>query len=190
MLDKYEQAEKLQQLLDKAEDDLELRDIPGFEGRYAASASGKIWSYKNKRFLKDRDEKYGYRRISLRQNGSDQLQTFMIHRLVALAWVPNPDNLPQINHKDEDKTNNHYTNLEWCDIKYNINYGTRSERAGRARSRAVRCIETGEVFPSIKAAGEWLNHTTGHSVNKCCLGQYKTSGGYHWEYAEPEAASF
>jgi hypothetical protein len=143
--------------LDKAEEDLELRDIPGFEGRYAASASGKIWSYRSKKFLKDRDEKYGYRRISLRQNDSDQLQTFMVHRLVAMAWIPNPDNLPQINHKDEDKTNNHYTNLEWCDLKYNMNYGTRTERSTLKRQKAVRCIETGEVFPSIKAAGEWLN---------------------------------
>lgn len=185
-MDKFEMAQKLQSLLDKAEEGLELRDIPGFEGRYAASASGKIYSYKSKKFLKDRDEKYGYRRISLKQNGSDRLQTFMIHRLVAIAWVPNPDNLPYVNHKDEDKTNNHYTNLEWCDHTYNINYGTRTERASQKRYKAVRCIETGEVFPSIKAAGEWLNQTTGHNVNKCCLGQYKTAGGYHWEYVDKE----
>lgn len=188
-MNKYEQAEKLQSLLDKAEEDLELRDIPGFEGRYAASASGKIWSYKNKIFLKDRDEKCGYRRISLRPNGSDQLQTFMIHRLVAMAWIPNPDNLPQINHKDEDKTNNHYTNLEWCDLKYNMNYGTRTERASQKRYKPVRCIETGIVYPSIKAAGEAVGiEPTG--ISACLNGRGRVSaGGYHWEYAEPEAAS-
>lgn len=65
-MDKYEMANKLQSLLEQAEEDLELRDIPGFEGNYAASASGKIYSYKSKKFLKDRSEKHGYRRISLK----------------------------------------------------------------------------------------------------------------------------
>lgn len=184
-MDKYEMAKKLQEMLEQAEtaiEDNELRDIPGFEGRYAASASGKIWSYKNKIFLKDRDEKYGYRRISLRQNGSDQLQTFMIHRLVAMAWIPNPDNLPQVNHKDEDKTNNHYTNLEWCNHAYNMNYGTRTERASQRRYKSVRCVETGIVYPSVKAAGDAAGiEPTG--ISACLNGRGRvTAGGYHWEY--------
>jgi hypothetical protein len=71
----------------------------------------------------------GYIRITLRKNNKNVYAS--LHRLVAEAFIPNPNNLPQVNHKDEDKTNNCVDNLEWCTTSYNINYGTRNERVGR-----------------------------------------------------------
>ena len=78
----------------------------------------------------------------------------MIHRLVALAFLDNPNNYPQINHKDENKLNNCVDNLEWCDAKYNINYGTRNDRMAKTQSRKIRCVETGIIYDSIKEAEE------------------------------------
>ena len=158
--------------------DYELRDIPGFEGLYAVTQDGRIWSYKRKIFLKDRADKDGYRRITLMLDG--ERKTRQVHRLVALAWIDNPDNLPQINHKDEDKTNNNVYNLEWCDSKYNNNYGTKSGRAGEKNSKPVRCVETGEVFPSFKAAAASVN-VDRSGISMCVRGITKTCGKYHWE---------
>ena len=76
--------------------------------------------------LKPIKNRYGYMYVNLRKDGVTKQQ--YIHRLVAQAFIPNPNNLPEVNHKDEDKTNNNVKNLEWCDRKYNINYGTRTAK--------------------------------------------------------------
>jgi hypothetical protein len=99
-----------------------MRDIPGFEGKYAITSCGKVWSHKRKRFLKPQMNEKGYLRIQLHG------KYYRIHRLVAMAYLPNPNNLPQVNHKDENKQNNCLNNLEWCDAKYNNNYGTKIQR--------------------------------------------------------------
>ena len=78
----------------------------------------------------------------------------MIHRLVALAFLDNPNNYTQVNQEDETKLNNCVDNLEWCDAKYNINYGTRNDRMAKTQSRKVRCVETGIIYDSIKEAEE------------------------------------
>ena len=78
-----------------------LKDIPGFEGLYAITTDGRVYSYKSKRFLKDTKAGVGYRKITLRKDGKSH-QPY-IHRLVALVYLDNPDNLPQVNHKNEDK---------------------------------------------------------------------------------------
>ena len=101
-------------------------DIKGYEGRYAITEEGKVWSYKRKKWMKTRTSNAGYESINL-TDGKRTKETF-IHRLVAEAYIPNPDNLPVVNHKDEDKTNNNVSNLEWCTYKYNANYGTRVDR--------------------------------------------------------------
>lgn len=103
-----------------------MKDIPGFEGLYAATSCGKIWSHKRKIFLRPYDDTHGYLKVDLRK-GNQRYQC-KVHRLVALTYLPNPHNLPCINHKDETKTNNCLNNLEWCDYQYNINYGTRTQR--------------------------------------------------------------
>lgn len=107
------------------------KDISGYEGKYQVSNTGKIRSLNylhtgKTKVLKSNTNKDGYRTITLKNN--HKCKTYFIHRLVAQAFITNPLNLPQVNHKDEDKTNNTVWNLEWCTPEYNSNYGTRNER--------------------------------------------------------------
>ena len=108
-------------------------------------------------------------------------RTEKVHRLVALAFIENPNNLPQVNHKDENKLNCNVDNLEWCDAKYNCNYGTRNLRASQSNSIQVYCVELDRIFSSIKEAQEIL-HIDGHHIGEVCNGKRKTCGGYHWQY--------
>ena len=117
----------------------EWRPIEGYEGLYEVSNTGQVRSfdryvkYSNGRIhlhkgkvlspIKDRD---GYLQVNLCYSG--RINSIKIHRLVAQAFIPNPDNLPQVNHKDEDKSNNRVDNLEWCSQLYNNIYGSRMER--------------------------------------------------------------
>ena len=111
----------------------EWRPIEGYEGLYEVSNTGQVRSldrfyyrlHKGK-VLSPTKDRYGYLTVTLNCNGKSK--TIKIHRLVAQAFLLNPDNLPQVNHKDEVKTNNNVDNLEWCTAKYNNNFGTRQER--------------------------------------------------------------
>ena len=113
-------------------------------------------------------------------------QGFSVHRLVATAFVPNPDNLPIVNHKDENKQNNNADNLEWCTVQYNNAYGTRKERQASKISVRVICLETKQIFDSIKEAQEWLGkggirqHLRGNSKS---AGKHPITGErLHWMY--------
>lgn len=137
----------------------EWKSIPGYECLYEISSYGRVKSleryrYNNgeKQLLKERILKphntKGYFTVCLYKNKTHKL--YLIHRLVAQAFIPNPDNLPQVNHKDEDKTNNRVNNLEWCTAKYNMNYNDvlkrRSQRMkenGIYESRTQRLKENG-----------------------------------------------
>jgi hypothetical protein len=158
-----------------------VRDIAGFEGLYAVTSCGKVWSYKSKKFLSQRLDRYGYLLVNLSKNGVQK--TYLVHRLVAEAYIPNPLGLPQVNHRSENKTENHINNLEWISAKDNVNYGTRNERAARANSKPVHCIELDETFPSLKSAGEELKIHP-QCISECLRGKQKTAGKLHWEYAE------
>lgn len=117
------------------------KDVIGYEGLYAVSNLGRVkslprgkqWPYRQthnnirKPLLKN-----GYYAVNLSKNG--KVEYFFIHRLVAMAFIPNPHNLPFINHKDESRTNNRVENLEWCTHIYNVNYGTAIERQKRSRA--------------------------------------------------------
>ena len=157
----------------------EFRDIPGYEGLYEVSNLGRVRSLETERILKPSKNTWGYLFVSLYKNGIKK--AVRIHRLVALAFIPNPDNLPCINHKDEDKTNNTVDNLEWCDDKYNANYGTRNERiAEKTRKPVLQFDLLGNFireWPSItkveEETGIWQTH-----ISKCCLGLRHTAGGY------------
>lgn len=154
-----------------------MKDIKNYEGLYAITEDGSVWSYKSKKFLKPKLNNSGYHFVDLYKNG--KAKGHLIHRLVAEAFIPNPKGLPQVNHKDEDKNNNCASNLEWCDAKYNMNYGTRTEKT----YKPVYCVELDMVFKSQTEAAKELGLDQS-SIAKCCKGKYKTTGGYHWKYAE------
>lgn len=158
-----------------------MKDVQNYEGLYAVTSCGKVYSYKSKKFLKPHKIKSGYLQVHLYKNGEQK--TYYIHRLVAEAYLPNPEGLSQVNHKDENKENNALPNLEWCDESYNINYGSRNERAGKALSKPVFCVELNKTFDGTRAAARALGLDNSHII-KCCKGKLKTTGGYHWRYQE------
>jgi hypothetical protein len=143
-------AQQLESLLEQAELNREaqsdMKDIPGFEGIYAVTRDGRVWSYRKNIFLSPYDNGRGYLKVDLYRKGK-RFKKY-IHRLVAEAFILNPENLPQINHKSENKADNRVDNLEWCNSLYNNNYGTKNERTAKALSKAVLCVETGVVYPS------------------------------------------
>lgn len=113
----------------------EWRPVVGYEGLYEVSNTGQVRSldkydsinrFYEGRILKLFADRLGYLRVQLYSNS--KRKSFLVHRLVAQAFIPNPDNLPQVNHRDEDPSNDNVENLEWCDGKYNVNYGTRIDR--------------------------------------------------------------
>lgn len=160
-----------------------IKDISGYEGLYQVTEDGQVWSIRRKIFLKQQTDKDGYKCVNLYKDGT--YKKFFVHRLVAMAFVPNPDDKLTVNHLDERKDNNHYTNLAWATMKEQNSHGTRSKRVAEANQRPVRCIETGVVYPSIKAAAE----ATGSwppSISKVCQKKSCTHKGYHWEYVKDE----
>ena len=114
----------------------EWRDVVGWEGLYKVSNKGQVKrlgctnSCNNERLLKPEIMKHGYQRYKLCDSG--KTQKILAHRLVAEAFIPNPNNYPEVNHKDENPSNNCVENLEWCNHAYNMNYGTRRERVSKA----------------------------------------------------------
>ena len=155
------------------------RDIEDFEGRYRISDHGRVFSLLSKKLLNIYTNNHGYQCVYLYLDG--HYKNFKVHRLVAVAFVPNPYNLPQVNHKNEDKTYNYYTNLEWCSAAYNNNYGTRTLRAAITNARPVVCIETNIIYWGAREAARQVgihNH-----ISECCNGKRKSCGGYHWRWA-------
>ena len=108
----------------------EWKPIDGYEGLYEISSKGRVKSLpkcgRNARILFEGYNKYGYKSVVLCKNGI--YKRYLIHRLVATAFIENPKNLPEVNHRDENKENNRVENLEWCDHRYNINYGSKIVR--------------------------------------------------------------
>lgn len=162
------------------------KPIKGYENIYNVSNCGNVYSYRLKRNLKLSTDKIGYVRIGLQKTNRKDVKLFYVHRLVAEAFIPNKEEKPFINHKDENKQNNCVDNLEWCTHKENMNYGTRNERIGKANknsiyfSKKVKCITTGEIFESMNEAfrktGIWTTN-----IAKCCNGKRKTAGGLQWQ---------
>ena len=158
------------------------KDIEGYEGLYQVSSWGRVKStYRGGRVLKGRKTKTGYLRINLCKNRN--VKEYLVHRLVAQAFIPNPQNKPQVNHIDEDKENNHVNNLEWCTAKENVNHGTRILRIGKARSKPIICIETGvEYYGARECARQMgLQHST---IIKVLRGTRNHTGGYTFKYKE------
>lgn len=157
-------------------------DIIGYEGLYQVSNLGKVKSmnYRNtgkEKIMKPSINTFGYQFVGLWRNG--KLKYITVHRLVAMAFIPNPKNLPQINHKDEDKTNNCVENLEWCSAEYNVNYGTRNERYKKKYPHRVLCVETGEIFSSLKEVEDKKGFMR-QIIKRACKYKSKKAFGFTW----------
>ena len=163
-------------------------EIKGFENffDYEVSTMGRVKSLKRgkEKIMKIGIGSDGYMVIRLCSNG--KYKTIKVHKLIALAFIPNNDkNKDQINHIDEDKSNNNVDNLEWCSRVYNNNYGTRTERMKEKVSKKVYCLELDKIFSSTREAERFLGISCSN-ISRCCNHEkcYKTASGYHWFYID------
>lgn len=175
-----------------------IRAIKGYPGYYARD-NGEIWSVKRgapRRLIPTLNHK-GYERVKLSLNGKSK--TITVHQLVARTFIPNPENKPQVNHKDENKRNNNVKNLEWCTCLENVRYGTGIVRSANSRKGIKinnrKVIESNKkpifqldesntilkIWSSIAEASRELNIHDGH-ISACCKGKRKTCGGFKWRY--------
>lgn len=128
----------------------------------------------------------GYLELQASINGKRKI--FMVHRLVAQYFIPNPNNFPEVNHKDENPQNNCVDNLEWCTPKYNCNYGTRNQRCmEKVIKKPVKQLSLkGELIATYPMISVAMRKTGVDATQICrvCKGKNLTAGGYKWEYAE------
>ena len=169
----------------------EWKDIDEYEGLYQVSNLGRVKSLKfgKERILKPDTILNGYLRVQLWKNSKGI--RYLVHRLVAQAFIDNPDKLPMINHKDENPSNNCVDNLEWCTHKYNINYGTCIQRMSEKISKTVyQYTMDGEIvaeYPSTMEVERQLGYAQSH-ISQCCNGKRKTANGFIWRYIkEPQS---
>ncbi len=174
----------------------EFKQIVGYEGLYEVSNIGNVKSCsrlvkcgKGFKVIKEhlvaqKDDNRGYLTVNLWKN--NKLAHHKVHRLVASAFIPNPNNYRDVNHKDENKYNNSVENLEWLSHKDNLNFGTRNKRANNTRSKAVQQIDkiTNETLATYKNAYIAENQTgiKECSISECCRNKRKSAGGYKWQF--------
>ena len=159
------------------------KPVVGYEGHYQVSNFGRVKSLKfGKEKILKQYIRGGYYYVCLSKNGI--IKKYSVHRLVAQAFLDNPNNLPQINHKDENKTNNNVDNLEWCDAKYNTNFGTCIERRSKKKSKTVL-----QYTLDGKFVREWpstmeceRNGYQNGNVVACCQGRLKKYKDFIWKY--------
>lgn len=135
------------------------------------------------KLVKLNERKDGYLQVGLYKNGKTD-STF-VHRLVAQTFLPNPENLPEVNHIDEDKTNNRVDNLEWKSHKGNCNHGTRNQRVAKTKSKPILQFTLDGIlvkeWPSTRECGR--NGFDQSTVSACCRGKRKTHKGFKWCYS-------
>lgn len=181
-----------------------FKDIKGYEGKYQVSNYGNVKSLNyhrtgKEKLMKPVQNTKGYFWVML----CKPLKKFFIHRLVANAFIPNPDNLPCVNHKDEDKTNNHVNNLEFCTHKYNNEYGTRLKRVietqlknHKLSKKVYQYTLDGELVKEWKSIRECSRNgfDKGNIVSCCKGGRFRNNKwvnitqhrGYKWSYEKKE----
>ena len=155
------------------------KDIEGYEGLYQVSSWGRVKNSRTGRVLKSGKDMYGYLFVNLYKNG--KRTNYKVHRLVAQAFIPNPQNKPQVNHIDEDKENNYVENLEWSTAKENNNHGEHNSRVAKANSIPIICVETGVEYISATDCAIQMGLYQ-QNINKVLKGKYKTTGGYTFKY--------
>lgn len=157
------------------------KDVPGYAGLYQVSNAGRVRNARSGRVLKLHRQGRGYCQAMLSKDGHRSHP--LVHRLVALAFIPNPDNKPQINHINGDKGDNRPSNLEWCTLSENLYHRHRVLGQPGGRSHPVVCENTGEVYPSAKAAAAVLGlNRTG--VTQVCNGKQTTTKKLKFKYLE------
>lgn len=160
------------------------KDIKYYENLYQGSNLGRVKSIKfgKERILKTFKNKDGYLQVGLWKNNKRKI--FLVHRLVAQAFLDNPNNLPEVNHKDENKLNNVVSNLEWCDRTYNVNYGTAIERMIKTVSKPVlQFTLDGKFVREWESTRECERNGYNHgAVVSCCRGKQKTHKDSIWRY--------
>ena len=156
--------------------------IKGFEN-YEVSESGFVRNTITGKVLKPTLNTWGYPSITLCADGKRKYVP--VHRLVAVTFIPNPEGLPEVNHLDENKTNNAVWNLEWTTKKANINHGTRTARAREKMfKRVAQYLPNGDLLKVWSSAKEAEQEGFCHSaISECCHGKRKSHGGYAWGYA-------
>ena len=176
----------------------EYKEYEEYSGMYEVSNLGRVRSvdryvinsigirklYKGK-LCKPKKENNGYFRVALCK--SNKRKFALIHRLVAQAFIPNPDNLPEVNHIDENKSNNKVSNLEWCTSKYNMNYGTVAERIAKTQGKTIVMLdlngnELREFYSGYEAERFLKKPRSQSAINSCCRGERKSAYGYAWKY--------
>ena len=180
----------------------EWRDVEGYEGIYQVSNMGRIRSL-DRQILSHHNCKIsikgriispakcvsGYEEAHLYKNGIRR--ALLLHRIVAKAFIPNPNNFPEVNHKDENIQNNCVENLEWCDSKYNANYGTRNQRCYESNRKHFKPIyqidfTSGEKIKRWDCIADAARALKIHEeqISRVCKGRNKTAGGFLWEYCQ------
>ncbi|QGF21066.1 HNH endonuclease [Lactococcus phage P596] len=163
-----------------------FKDIHGYEGSYQVSNLGNVKSLPRfdsaghklrGKMLKTTLNRYGYEMVGLYKDGKQKLCS--IHQLVALTFIPNLDNLPQVNHIDENKSNNHVTNLEWISVADNLNHGTRNQRIVDSKSK--RISDGTRIFNGVRIASD-ITGVPVKTIIDCARGRQETAGGFRWEY--------
>lgn len=171
------------------------KDIENYDGLYQISNTGRIKSLRKTSVSKDKKwhimkpfATRGYFYIKLRDlNGRDK--SFPVHRLVASAFLPNPNGYKEVNHKDENKQNNSVENLEWCTRAYNMAYGSARVRQGVSCGRPVYQMTPSGIRIAIYASSEIagkINGIDSSSIHKCCNRCRESAGGYLWAFAEDQ----
>lgn len=170
------------------------KSIVGYEGLYEVSNLGRVMSLNyngtgRTQVMKPSNDKDGYLQVKLCKDG--KIKRFFVHRLVAMAFIPNPNNLPQVNHINEMKDDNRVENLEWCDSKYNTNYGTAIKRRAEKQTNGKKSKPVMQYTLDGEFIREWpsvmecqRNGFCLSSVSACCRGINKQHKGYIWRYKE------
>lgn len=154
------------------------KTITGYED-YQVSNLGRVKSLKRgkEKILKNLDRGNGYFYIELNR------KKYSVHRLVAEAFLENPENLPQINHKDENKQNNCVSNLEWCSSQYNMTYNNKHIQIGRKLAKKVGCFKDGKLIKIYEAAIDTERDGFHFSnICRCCRGERNHHHGFQWAY--------